>query len=418
MRWTNVKTITPRVNDPVAPVCADVGFIVQITAYDETSYNHMMLMHFDPTTRQQTLYDPNNSGWVHDYFGRALTDPMWVDGHAGSRPPTGYGVDWSSYEADFQGLQTLLECTPSEPCGSGTVGGARGQHSPGNCCVSVCALVVVCCRRFGTSDLETMAGAIHNVLKSLTQRDRWAMTPRRQSRGASMANIRARLYRLNYDLTNATTYRGTLRRLGLVDVPGPQVCGAVTGDALESVPCAQPACPNEALCARHRALLGLVGPSNTTCDAPLLDPARVARHAATAIAPVMSHWMEPSADLERVVETLGPGTASHGHGGSADDARARRGRRPGGLLPSCATTRPPIDPPSRACSAKPSGRNTACVCSYPDSHPRTPGRSAAHWTTCRRRWTAAIRICCCCCRGTRAAIPAAHCPHRHPIGPS
>ena len=189
--------------------------------WDGNKGGHSSLLYFDANgSGRQVFFDP--SGWCgRGIFHTFKKNHLWGDEDAER-----VVVDYDSVmRSNFPNLQSFFE---------------PDRDEDGGCCTSVCFLVLVCCLRFGCTDMQEMSDAM-----------RKCMTNRNYSGDDRLTFVR-RLYTWHRSLhiVGRTPSRLELLQLCKIRVPkSHSPCGAV----LESTRlcCWEKPCPGWALCRLH-----------------------------------------------------------------------------------------------------------------------------------------------------------------------
>ena len=227
------------VNDRARGVFMFLGWSI---GYEE----HLTVLHFDPVHRVQTFFDPMQ------HATRLMSD----------RPlATGYTTHGMFHDIP---LQMVLEWY---------------QHDsvPDGVCSAVCVLMVLCCHRFGTSDIHGMQAIVTRLV--------W-------NRHRDISTIRHNLWMFYIRLGRLKVLSDVLQHVGLFGRSVTGTCtAAVRNDSgTKLVPCNHQACAGWAYCSDHieRLLasnqIKIHGTSPTTCGAVLLE------HYHTAPRPVAVHF--------------------------------------------------------------------------------------------------------------------------------
>jgi hypothetical protein len=203
---------------------------------------HLTVLHFDPIGRIQTFFDPMQ------HFTPLMS---------GVSLATGFTPHTKFYEIP---LQMALEWY-------------HHRAIPLGICSAICMLMVVCCRRFGTSDIY----GIHEIVAHLV----W-------NRQYDISTIRYNLWLFYIQLGRVRTLPDLLRHLGLVGSTGSRTCTATSSG---SVPCKGPVCAGSPYCPFHaRRLLTAHGIRiEGTPTAVYVDQIKLHRSACTR----RSAWAPP-----------------------------------------------------------------------------------------------------------------------------
>ena len=227
--WIGVfKPLLDIMLEQVCQLDRDGGVFV-LLGWTDTSTSvmgHQTLLYFNAKTKKQIFFDPMH--WYNDIMHQ-------------KQMATGYQpmVCVQLYEP----MQQTID-TPEETA-----------NNKRDTCSVLCTLMYICCRRFGTSDLQGIAEMLQAVFLSQS----WS----------TISTIRRNLWVLYYNLGESVK-RGApipslFRSLGLISNDWPQCTAAGArrkANGSKIMPCGIASCPKSVYCPYHR--LRLLSPNGMT----------------------------------------------------------------------------------------------------------------------------------------------------------
>jgi hypothetical protein len=250
-----VSVFQPHVDYVLQHTCAtDDGVFMFIGWTNRAAcMGHLTLMYFNATNRTQTFFDPMQT----------YNDIMRNVSLASGYHPTNCVV------LPTEPLQITVEQGDEQPC------------SPYNTCAVLCTMTVICCRRFGTSDIQGIAYMFQTAIRSHTNR----------------TDIRHNLWVFYIQLgAQDMTYEKLLSYLGLIHHSTKDIhslltkstCAAAVDRGNEAVPCNATVCVGTVYCPYHRQRLlnpnGMSSPvtgtqpNKSSCDIGMAVSRPVARN--------------------------------------------------------------------------------------------------------------------------------------------
>lgn len=124
----------PYVDAMLKDECQNDGGVFVLLGWTYEEEQHQTVLHFDIQNKRQTFFDPmgHYDEWMRD---KSLA--------------TGYEPHY--HESSWHPIQVTIESH-------------RHESSPWDTCSAICILLLVCCRRFGTTDIHGMSRIIESLV--------------------------------------------------------------------------------------------------------------------------------------------------------------------------------------------------------------------------------------------------------------
>jgi hypothetical protein len=132
--WINVYR--PYIDIMLRDVCTEdvTGGVFMLLGWVEYQDEHQTVLHFDIQNQVQTFFDPQG------LYDERMRNKVLA---------TGYTTNYRAPIIEYDSIQQIIE--------------SRGPWwIPVDTCAAICMLLLVCCRRFGTTDIHGMSDIIRS----------------------------------------------------------------------------------------------------------------------------------------------------------------------------------------------------------------------------------------------------------------